>query len=159
MQDVTWQVAQVLESGADRVRVRFARPETCQRCQQGRGCGAGLFARLFARSTTELEVMTRLSPGVGDWVRVGVSAPALALSALFTYGLPTVAFVLGALPAHWWIEYPLWRDVLAFVGGLACALVVWYTGRRFSLRNLNPIIEPLSCSSVVTKSHYNLNHD
>ncbi len=153
MQEVAWQIAQVLESEADRVRVRFVRPESCQRCEKGQGCGAGLFARLFARRTAELEVMTRLSPGIGDWVRIGVSGPALALSAMFAYGLPIVAFVLGALPAHWWIEYPLWRDLLALAGGFVCALAAWYTGRRFSLRNLNPVIEPLSCPSVVTKSH------
>jgi sigma-E factor negative regulatory protein RseC len=152
MSTVAWHVAQVLETGSGRVRVRFERPRFCERCQRGQGCGAGVFSRLFPRRSTEVVIKTSLAPAIGDWVRIGIPGSALALTALFVYGLPVFAFVLGALPAHWWIESPLWRDLLSLAGGVVLALVTWRVGRRFDPRQLNPVVEPLSCASIATKS-------
>ncbi len=152
MAEVAWQVAQVLESGRNRIRVRFGQPEFCQRCASGEGCGAGVFAGLFPRRNTEIEVETPMAPSVGDWVRIGVPGRVLALTAWLAYGLPILAFVVGALPAHWWMEHFFWRDVLSLTGGLLLGGLGWFAGRHLLRRNLNPLVESLSCASVATKS-------
>lgn len=152
MAGLSWQVARVLYSDRGHVRLRFSRPEFCQRCRRGEGCGAGVFSGLFPRRATEIEVISdhRLSPG--DWVRVGLAQRTLALAAVRAYGLPVVAFLAGALPAHWLVAAELWRDLLALTGGLIAAAGVIWLSQRLVWSPTAPKLEPLSCEAKDTKS-------
>lgn len=149
---LSWQVAQVLESSDRRLRLRFSRPEFCQRCQRGNGCGAGVFSGLFPRRTTEIEIDSDQDLAHGDWVRVGLAHRDLALGAARVYGLPLAAFVAGALPAHWLIGAEGWRDLAALAGGLVAAVLAYVLAQRFFRSPVNPIVQPLSCGSDGTKS-------
>jgi sigma-E factor negative regulatory protein RseC len=142
---VAWQVAEVLESRGGQIRLRFARPRSCQRCSEGRGCGAGVFGALFRRRDLELDMPGTPELEVGQWVRVGIPSATLLLTAFAVYGLPLAGFLIGALPAHWWIESPLWRDLLSLVGGLVLAIVAWRGGGFLARFWRQPHIEPLSC--------------
>lgn len=149
---VAWQVAEVLESGNGHIRLRFSRPDSCQRCMRGEGCGAGVFSALFSRRTTEVEMPVELKVVAGQWVRVGISTRSLALSALAVYGLPLVGFIVGTLPAYWWVNAPLWRDLLSLGGGVLVAALAWRMGDSIIRFARQPVVEPLSCRPDATKS-------
>ena len=149
---VAWQVAEVLESKRGLVRLRFTRPGFCQRCSQGQGCGAGVFGALFSRRNAEVEMPCGTNFGTGQWVRVGVPAKTLLLIALCVYGLPLAGFLVGALPAYWWIDSPAWRDLLSLLGGLGLAALAWRAGGSMVRFGRRPHIEPLSCGLHATKS-------
>lgn len=152
MTSVAWQPAEVLESGEEWTRLRFSRPDLCQRCRQGNGCGAGVFGALFPRRAVVVEVRCGFKVGAGEWVRVGIPSRSLLLAALTVYGLPLAAFIVGALPAHWWIEAPLFRDLMALAGGLFLALVTWRAAWKMCSRIQRPLVEPLSCGGGATRS-------
>ncbi len=141
-----WQIGVVLETSAERVRIRFQPLSHCQRCLSGQGCGAGVFGRLFARRGAELEVPRQPGLVAGQSVRVGIPERVLLRMALWLYGLPLLAFILaaglaGSLPSYGWTQ-----DVLAVSFGLAAAaLAVVVAGRRRG--RLNPTVELLSASA------------
>lgn len=127
----------------------FTRPEHCQRCQAGQGCGAGLFAQLLtvgqlkAVTVAREQVETALTLQPGQWVRVGVSSQDLTRSALWMYGAPLLAFmaVLWALPRAWPEALSL---VLALLAGVA--MLSW--GRRRSRSGLHLCIAALNSAAV-----------
>ncbi len=149
---IAWQVAEVLESDGGKVRLRFTRPEFCQRCRSGNGCGAGVFGALFSRRNAEVLMPSELEFVSGQWVRVGISTGTLLLTAIAVYGLPVAGFAAGALPAHWWIEAPHWRDLFSLIGGIVLAVLAWQFGRSIVRFGRRPHIEPLSCGNNATKS-------
>lgn len=152
MAGLNWQVAEVLYSDGKRVRLRFSRPEFCQRCQRGQGCGAGVFSRLFVPRASEIEIECAHRLTAGQWVRVGFAHRTLAQAAAVTYGLPLMAFVAGALPAHWLVSTEGWRDLWALTGGLVAAAIVLSLGKRLAGCPAAPALEPLSCGATDTKS-------
>lgn len=149
---VAWQVAEVLQSGGGQVRLRFSQPRSCQRCSEGRGCGVGIFGALFGRREVEIDLPFAPDLESGQWVRVGIPTATLLLTAVAVYGLPLAGFVLGALPAYWWVESPPWRDLLSLLGGLVLAALAWRCGRFVVHFGRRPRIEPLSCRPEATKS-------
>ena len=149
---LAWQVAEVLESGDAQVRLRFLPTQSCSRCSTGRGCGAGVFSALFSSRPAEVDMPREMNLVPGQRVRVGISTQALLLSAGCAYGLPLIGFLAGALPAYWWIEPPLWRDLLSLFGGMGVAVMAWRVGGALARFGRPPVIEPLSCGSHATKS-------
>lgn len=113
MTEMHWHPARVCSSDAQALTLMFERPEHCQRCQAGHGCGAGLWARLFVSTQpTTMTVPRRYLQGDhgtdqafvdGDWVRVGVPSNVLARAALSVYGWPLLVFVatLALAPREW----------------------------------------------------------
>lgn len=153
MPDLNWQLAQVMNVRPGRVRLRFGKPDFCQRCQRGEGCGAGVFAALFARRSTEIEVDLDSAPEPGEWVRVGVAHRTLAIGALLTYGLPLLAFVAGTLPGHWLVEGPVVSDLAALAGGLISGAVAFVFIRNRGTVDVCPVVQALSCEAQDTRFH------
>lgn len=149
---LSWQVAQVLAMDGHRLRLRFARPEFCKRCQRGDGCGAGIFSGLFPRRETEIEIESDQTLNPGNWVRVGLPHRDLALGAVRVYGLPLLAFVAGAVPAHWLVGPDGWRDLAALASGLTAGILAFLLARQVPGLRMNPVIEPLSCDQGDTRS-------
>ncbi|QOC23472.1 SoxR reducing system RseC family protein [Wenzhouxiangella sp. AB-CW3] len=152
MQEHSWQVAEVLASREGHLRLGFDRPDFCQRCRSGQGCGAGVFAALFPRRRLEIDVHGEPLATVGDWVRVGLPNRSLALAAALVYGLPLSGFVFGLLPAHFLVDSGPLRDLLALIFGLALAMAGWRLGQVLLPRQVRPVIEPLSCRPTTSRS-------
>lgn len=144
---IVWQRAVVVEAHSVSVTVRFERLQHCQQCLSGKGCGAGVFSRLFSRRPAELTLEHAEGLEVGQVVRIGVSEAQLLRLAGQLYGLPLLAFILAAvatasLSPDGWIE-----DVLSLAVGLSAAAgAVWMTD-RLGWNRLNPDLKVLSSSA------------
>jgi len=145
--DRLWQSATVVASSPGRVRLRFEPLSQCARCMRGEGCGAGVFAQLFTRRATTLDLETREHWSPGQAVRVGVRADALSQGALLLYGLPLLGFLLGAIAGHRISPGSVLADAAALVLGLILAVALARLSRTLRARRWNPVIETLSCDS------------
>lgn len=147
MSDWQWQIATVHSLKNGRLALFFDPPESCRRCAEGQGCGAGVYSRLFVRRHAVLPVPAQYEwLQVGSRVRVGVPARVLMLMALRLYGLPLTAFVVGAAAGHHLIPATVWQDLISLGLGLGAALASWsWLSRRPPIGG-NPRIEPLSCT-------------
>lgn len=137
MAEMHWHPARVCRSDTQSLTLMFERPEHCQRCQAGQGCGAGLWARLFVSTQpTTMTVPRQHLHGHqdaqqtfvdGDWVRVGVPSTVLARAAFSVYGWPLLVFVATLLVApRDWPEV----GVLALAVLAAMAAVIFSRRRR-----------------------------
>lgn len=147
-----WQVARVIDTGADRLTLGFSTPSTCSRCARGQGCGAGLFSALVMRSFTRVDLASNADARVGERVRVGVMASRLAVAAAVHYGIPLLAFLSGASLAHGLSAGFAGQDLAALAGGLAAFVLSAPLIHRFVPISVNPRIERLSCTTDDTTS-------
>ncbi len=147
MRRVIWQVATVVDASPGRVSLAFDPLSTCTRCLKGEGCGSGVFARLFSRRQTFMTLGRHDDFSIGQPLRVGIEASHLVYAALLIYGLPVVAFILGALIGNNLVDEGPGADLAALIVGLILGGMVLAVFRRRSLSGLNPRLEPLSCNS------------
>lgn len=147
MSGIIWQVATVVDASPGRLRLAFDPLSNCARCLRGEGCGAGVFSRLFSRRQAVISLEHRNVFRVGQKLRVGVLGSQLLFGALFLYGLPVVAFVLGAVLGHELANDGPVRDLVSLIGGLILAGSVLLLCRQRPLHGLNPRLEPLSCTN------------
>lgn len=104
-----------------------------------------MFAGLLLRSATRVMLPPRADVAAGSWVRVGVEPPRLLRAALLAYGLPLLAFLVGAAGAHALAPGSGARDLLALAGGVMAFFVVLAGVGRAIRLPLDPVVEPLSC--------------
>lgn len=106
----------------------------CERCEQGRGCGAGLMTRLLSPQQFQLSVprvaVTEMAAGslvAGDQVWIMGSDRVLAQLALRLYAIPCVAFMLALMLVHFgFASVPAgWRDALSLLAGIGALLLSW----------------------------------
>lgn len=142
-----WQVATVVDASPGQLRVAFDPLGACARCLRGDGCGAGVFARLFSRRQAVISLQIQHDFQVGQKLRVGVPGSQLLSGALFLYGLPVLAFVVGTLLMHALVGEGTVGDLAGLVAGVISAALVLLLCRRRPLHGLNPRLEPLSCTS------------
>lgn len=111
----------------------------CSACEAGRGCGAGLFARLLRRRPMVLEMDNRSNLPVGRPVILGIPEGWFLQLVLRLYAWPLVAGLAGAWLSHQIGQaYALdrWLSDLFTLLGLvaAAALVLSWQSRRTELR-------------------------
>ena len=95
------QQGQVVALAGNRASVRLGGSSGCSACDAGKGCGAGIFARLFKRKPTTLEFVNELDVRVGQAVIVGLPE-SLFLSLVFRlYLLPLLIGLAGMLIGHY----------------------------------------------------------
>jgi sigma-E factor negative regulatory protein RseC len=144
--DLIWQRALVAGEAAGERWLEFRSPTECERCARGEGCGAGLFARLFARRAGRLALSPDAAWPPGAWVQVGVPARWLLLAASLLYLSPVAAFVAGAVIAE--LVWP-GRDWLALAGGSAGGVAA-FVGARLLGRRAPPRVrvEPVASAGL-----------
>lgn len=106
----------------------------CERCEQGRGCGAGLMTRLLSPQQFQLSVprvaLTEMAAGslaVGDQVWIMGSDRVLAQLALRLYAVPCVAFMFALMLVHFGFATAStgWRDGFSLLAGIGALLLSW----------------------------------
>ena len=119
-----------------RARVRLGGMSGCTSCDEGRGCGAGVFGRLLKRNPVELELENSIGASTGQGVMVGVSERVyLKLVGRF-YLLPLFAGLVGAAVAFYLSGLmalsPGAADAVSLMGGMGCAAVAVVRNRKVS---------------------------
>ena len=135
------QNVRVVRCHDERLWVSLGSQSGCSACDNGRGCGAGLFAKLFQRKPVVIEL-----PRNGQYVKAG-QMMTLALPeqlyvrlVLASYGWPLIAAlaggVIGNSLATWLHLNSLPSDLTTLAAGLLAAGVVIKLVRHTQLTGL-----------------------
>ena len=117
------QNVQVMRCQDKRIWVRLGSQTGCTACDNGNGCGAGIFAKLLQRKPVVLELeRNELSVEPGQMVTLAFSEQVYLKLVLASYGWPLLAALAGAFAGHglgtWLAVGPALIDVAALSGGL-----------------------------------------
>jgi sigma-E factor negative regulatory protein RseC len=82
------------------VSVRIGGQTGCDACDEGKGCGAGLFGKLLRRNPVELKLANVINAREGQAVRLGISESLFLRLVLRLYGWPLIAGFAGAAIAY-----------------------------------------------------------
>ena len=125
------QPGSVVALSGDRAVIETEPIQHCEACASGRGCGAGLFARLLSCRATRLEVPNDLGVAAGDRVTVGVDERGLVRASLRLYGTFLMALVGGAAAGHALALSQDWpADPVSVLGAGAAVFVAVLLMRR-----------------------------
>ena len=72
----------------------------CERCESGKGCGAGLLGKKAGDKRVEATVLADLEVSVGDVVSIALEPRNVLRAAVIVYGYPLFGAVLAALMAY-----------------------------------------------------------
>jgi len=158
------QNVQVVRCQDQRVWVRLGSQTGCTACDNGNGCGAGVFAKLLQRKPVIME-LARNDMNVEPGQMVTLAFPEqVYLKLVFTsYGWPLLAALAGAFAGHGlgtWLQLgPGMTDASTLFGGLLAGGLVMRIGKKrgkadeilSSLRTTvyYPSATPGMCASVV----------
>jgi sigma-E factor negative regulatory protein RseC len=90
------QQARVLRAEGDRISVRIGGQSGCNSCDEGKGCGAGLFGRLLKRHPVELDFENHIGARSGQAVQLGLPEALFMRLVFRLYALPLFTGLLGA---------------------------------------------------------------
>ena len=136
------QNVQVVRCQNERVWVRLGSQTGCTACDNGNGCGAGIFAKLLQRRPVILELAQNdLSVEPGQMVTLAFSEQVYLKLVLASYGWPLLAALTGAFAGHglgtWLAVGPALIDMAALSGGLlAGGLVMHFIKNRRSTESV-----------------------
>jgi sigma-E factor negative regulatory protein RseC len=94
------QQAQVVRVRDKRVFVRVGADSGCSACDQGKGCGAGVFGKLLKKKPVTLAFRNDCNARVGQAVMVGVPEAVFLRLVFRFYGFPLLAGLAGAVLGH-----------------------------------------------------------
>ena len=127
------QNVQVLRCENDRLWVRMGSRSGCTACDNGKGCGAGLFAKLTNRQPVILELPRNdIKAKAGQMLTLAFPEQVFMKLVFASYGLPLLAALAGAYAGYSLgiqLQFtPVLIDVLTLTGGI---LAAWYIMRFF----------------------------
>ena len=140
------QNVQVVRCRGERLWVRMGSQSGCTACDNGQGCGAGLFAKLLQRKPVVIELdRNDLDVKAGQMVTLAFPEQVYLKLVLASYGWPLLAAIAGAYAGHGlgrWLQFtPALVDGMTLGFGLlagAC-LVYFLKGRKNSDMLLNSL--------------------
>lgn len=95
------QNVQVVRCSEQRIFVRMGSQSGCSACDNGHGCGAGIFARLLQRKPAIIELERRdIDVRPGQMVTLAFSEQVYLKVVLAYYGWPLVAALSGAFAGY-----------------------------------------------------------
>lgn len=141
------QNVQVLRCSDEHLWVRMGSRTGCKSCENGKGCGAGLFARLLKRETVVLELARNgVEVEAGQMLTLAFPESVFTKLVFASYGWPLLAALAGAFAGYgagiWAQSGPLLTDVLTLAGG---GLAAWFFLRFIRReRTIQTLLESLS---------------
>lgn len=117
------QNVQVVRCQEKRIWVRLGSQTGCTACDNGNGCGAGVFAKLLQRKPVVLELARNdMSVEPGQMVTLAFSEQVYLKLVFASYGWPLLAALAGAFAGHGlatWLQVgPALIDMAALTGGV-----------------------------------------
>ncbi len=146
-----WQFGRVYEVSGQRMKIKFDTTESCAQCLAGRGCGAGVFSRLFNNKGAIMAVSKATELNVGQPVRVGVLPKELLKASLWLYGWPLSVFLVTLMVGGSVVETAnsALNEWLLLVASLGLGAVALRLAGALRSRIMNPIVIPWSCDREV----------
>jgi positive regulator of sigma E activity len=135
------QNVQVVRCKGERIWVRLGSQSGCSACDNGNGCGAGVFAKLLQRKPAILELARNdLDVEQGQMVTLAFPEQVYMKLVFASYGWPLLAALVGVFAGHGlgtWLETgPVLIDAGALFGGLlAGSIVLRFIKRRENTDN------------------------
>jgi sigma-E factor negative regulatory protein RseC len=119
-----------------RARVRLGGMSGCPSCDEGKGCGAGIFGRMLRRNPVELELENGIGASDGQGVMVGISERVYLKLIARLYLLPLLVGITGAAVAMYLSGFLAisggGADVVSLMGGIGCAAAAVIRNRKVS---------------------------
>lgn len=136
------QNVQVLRCDGESLSVRMGSQPGCTACDNGKGCGAGLFASLIRHKPVVLELARNgLDVEAGQMLTIAFPEQVYMKMVLVCYGWPLMAALLGAFGGHSmgsWLGFtPVLIDAFTLVGGV---LAAWIILRFFRSRTIGEAV-------------------
>ena len=95
------QNVQVLRCSDEKLWVRMGSQSGCTACDNGKGCGAGLFAKLMQRKPVVLELARKdLEVEAGQMLTLAFPEQLYLKLVFFSYGWPLLAALAGAFAGY-----------------------------------------------------------
>jgi sigma-E factor negative regulatory protein RseC len=95
------QNVQIIRCQDERMWVRLGSQSGCRACDNGQGCGAGLFARLLHRKPVEIELKrNELKVEPGQMLKLALPEKLYIRLVAASYGWPLLAALVGASAAY-----------------------------------------------------------
>lgn len=113
------------------------RPAACRACEEGRGCGAGVFAGLLSRSPSRFAISGVKGVKPGDRVVIGLDERRLLSGAWRLYGLPLAGLMVGALAGG--AAGGAGNDVAVLVGATTGLMIALWGARQARGRAPEPV--------------------
>jgi positive regulator of sigma E activity len=153
------QNVQVVRCEEEQLWVRMGTQTGCTACDSGKGCGAGVFAKLLQRKPVVLELARNdLDVKTGQMLTLAFPEQ-LYLKLIFSsYGWPLLAALSGALAGYWLAGSQLWDAVLVDAATLAGGLLTGTLAIRFfkNRNNADNILKSLRTTVYYPSSHPNM---
>jgi len=123
------QNVQVLRRDRDSFWVRMGSRSGCVACDNGNGCGAGLFAHLMRRQPIVLKLARNsLDAEVGQMLTLAFPEQIYIKMVLASYGWPLIAALGGAFGGYrlgeWLQLTSMAIDITTLIGGVLAALLI-----------------------------------
>ena len=117
------QNVQLVRCQGDRIWVRLGSQTGCTACDNGKGCGAGLFAKLLQRKPVMIELERNDIDAVpGQMVTLTFPEKVYLKLVMAYYGWPLLLVLTGAIAGHGlgtWLQLsPAWIDAITFIGAV-----------------------------------------
>ena len=109
--------------------VEVSTAEFCQRCADGKGCGAGLLGRSSQSRQILVDVPARMHIAVGDQVAISLAPKNVLSAAGIVYGWPLLGATLGVT-----LAYAASLGDPAAAGSALMGLAAGAIGARYRLR-------------------------
>lgn len=163
------QNVQVLRCDNERLWVRMGTRSGCKACANGKGCGAGLFAKLIRHKPVILELArNQMKVETGQMLTLAFPEQVYVKLVFVAYGWPLLAALAGALAAYslgTWLHFtPVLTDAVTLAGGVVAA---WLIMRFFRSRKTGesildaldmsicvPSITPNMCTGPIEKPEH-----
>lgn len=129
------QNVRLLRCSDDKLWVRMGSQSGCTACDNGKGCGAGLFARLTQREPVTLELAREdLEVKVGQMLTLAFPEQLYLKLVFVSYGWPLLAALAGASIGYMVGSglqlLPVLIDVLTLTAGILAAVMIMRHNRK-----------------------------
>jgi positive regulator of sigma E activity len=153
------QNVQVMRCSDEQLWVRMGSRTGCTACDNGMGCGAGLFAKLIQRKPVILELARKdIEVEAGQMLTLAFPEQLYLKLVIASYGWPLLAALAGAFAGYsaaaWMQLSPVVIDVVTLTSGV---LLAWVVLRLISSRKAaETILNSLSMTVCVPSSTPNM---
>lgn len=140
------QTAVVIRTDGEYALVEAQRQSSCGSCNAKQGCGTGMLENSLGRRAMRMTALNQCDAHIGDEVVVAVPEKGFIKSAFFTYFLPLLLMLAGAVLAQQldWTRTGINEDFAALAGAVAGFVVALLVLRHYSKKiEKNPQLHPI----------------